>query len=64
MLPFFVDDEVLVFSKKGGEWLGDFLKVLYKSLVEVNMPEKAPQILYDTWKREVLDDLYFGLVHL
>ena len=38
-LPFFVDDEVLIFAKKGGEWLGDFRKVLYESSVEVDMHE-------------------------
>ena len=64
MIPFFVNDEVFVFAKKGGEWLGDFCKVLNKSPVEANVPEKAPQILYGTWKREVLDDLYLGLIHL
>ena len=63
MLPFFVDDEVFVFAKKGGEWLGDFCKILYKSSVKDNMPEKAPQISYGTWKREVLDDLYLGLIY-
>ena len=46
MLSFFVDDEVFVFAKKGSEWLGDFSEVLYESLVEVDVPEKAPQILY------------------
>ena len=40
----FVDDEVFVFAKKGGEWLGDFHKVLNKSLVEVDVLKKAPQI--------------------
>ena len=64
MLPFFVNDEVFVFAKNGGEWLGDFCKVLNGSLVEANMPEKVPQISYGTWKNEVLDDLYLGLVHL
>ena len=48
-LPFFVYDEVFVFEKKGGEWLGDFSKVLYESAVEANVPEKAPQISNDTW---------------
>ena len=42
MLPFFVDDEVFVFAKKGGELLGDFGKVLYESPVEGGVPEKAP----------------------
>ena len=64
MLPFFVNDEVFVFSNKGGEWLGDFREVLNVSPVEADMLEKAPQISYGTWKREVLDDLYLGLVHL
>ena len=49
MLPFFVDDEVLVFAKKGGEWLGNFGKVLYKSSVEADMPEKVPQVYNDSW---------------
>ena len=48
MLPFFVDDEVFIFEKKGGEWLGDFHKVLNESLIEADMPEKAPQISYGT----------------
>ena len=48
-LPFFVDDEVFVFTKKGGEWLGDFYKVLDKSPVEADVLEKAPQILYNSW---------------
>ena len=39
---FFVNDEVFVFAKKGGEWLEDLWKVLYESQVEVNVPEKAP----------------------
>ena len=64
MLLFFVYDEFFVFAKKGGEWLGDFGKVLYESPVEADLPEKAPQVSYGTWKREVLDDLYHGLVHL
>ena len=63
MLPFFFDDEVFVFANKGGEWLGDFLKVLNESPVEADMPEKAPQISNSTWKREDLDDLSLGLVH-
>ena len=42
MFPFFVNDEVLIFAKKGGEWLGDLGKVLYESLVEADMLEKAP----------------------
>ena len=49
MLPFFVNDEVLVFAKKGGEWHGDFCKVLDESLIEVDMPEKAPQVFNGTW---------------
>ena len=48
-LPFFVEDKVFVFAKKGGEWLGDFRKVLYESPIEVDMPKKAPQISYGTW---------------
>ena len=64
MLPFFIDDEVFVFAKKGGDWLEDFCKVLNESLVEANVPVKSPQISYGTWKREVLDDLYLCLVHL
>ena len=64
MLPFFVDDKVFVLTNKDGEWLGDFFKFLYESLVEADVPEKAPQISHGTWKREVLDDLYLGLVHL
>ena len=64
MLPFFLDDKVFVFAKKGGEWLGDFGKVLYESLVEADVPDKTPQISYSTWKREVLDYLYLGLVYL
>ena len=63
-IPFFIDDEVFVFANKGGEWLGNFRKVLYESSVEADVPEKDPQILYNTWKMEVLDDLYLGLVHL
>ena len=55
-LPFFVDDEVFVFAKKGGELLGDFCKVLYESSVEADVLEKAIQVVYGTWKREVLDD--------
>ena len=51
MLPFFVDDEVFVFSKKGGERLGDFRKILNESSVEADVLEKAPQISYGTWKR-------------
>ena len=49
MLPFFIDDEVFVFAKKGGEWLGYFRKILYESLVEADMPEKAPEISNGTW---------------
>ena len=64
MLPFFTDDEVFVFTKKGGEWLGDFCKVLNESPVEADVPEKAPQISYGTRKWEVFDDLYLGLVYL
>ena len=64
MLPLFVDDEIFVFAKKGGEWLGDFLKVLDESPLKADVPEKAPQISYGSWKREVLDDLYLGLVYL
>ena len=45
-LPFFVDDEVSVLTKKGGEWLEDFCNVLYESSVESDVLEKAPQILY------------------
>ena len=41
-LPFFVDDEVLVLAKKGGEGLGDFREVLDESSVEADVPEKAP----------------------
>ena len=62
-LPFFVNDEVFVFAKKGGERLGDFCKILNESSVEADVPEKAPRISYSTWKREVLDELYLGLVH-
>ena len=54
----------LSLQRRGGEWFEDFCKVLYKSPVEANVPKKAPQISYNTWKREVLDDLYIGLVHL
>ena len=42
MLPFFVDDEVLVFAKKGGEGLEDFGKILNESLIKTNVLEKAP----------------------
>ena len=63
MLPFFIDDEVFVFAKKGGEWLGGFHKVLYESSVEADVLEKSPQILYDSRVRKVLDDLYLGLIH-
>ena len=48
-LPFFVDDEVFVFAKKDGEWLGDFSKVLDESPIEADIPEKAPQIFKGTW---------------
>ena len=64
MLPFLVDDEVFVLAKKGGECLGDFFKVFYESLVEADVLETAPQISYGSYKREVVDDLYLGLVHL
>ena len=36
------NDEIFVFAKKGGEWLGDFCKFLYESLVEADVPDKAP----------------------
>ena len=58
-----MDDEVFVFAKKGGEWLGDFHKVLYESLVKADVPEKAPQISYGSQERKVSDDLYLGLIH-
>ena len=63
MLPFFVDDEIFVFAKKGGEWLGDFCNVLYKCSLEADVPKKAPQISYGSQERRVLDDLYLGLIH-
>ena len=43
--------------------VGDFHKVLYESSVEANMPENAPQILYGSRERKVLEDLYLGLIH-
>ena len=46
MLPFFVDDEVFVFGKKGVERLGNFREVLDESSIEADVPEKAPQILH------------------
>ena len=55
---------MFVYAKKGGEWVGDFCKVLDESSIEADIPEKAPQILYGTWYRYVLDDLYLGLIHL
>ena len=42
MLPFFVDDEVLVLAKKGGEGLGDFGKILNESSIKADVPKKAP----------------------
>ena len=60
----FINDEIFVFAKKGGQWLGDLGKVLDESSVEPDMPEKAPKVSYVTWYKEVLDDLYLGLVHL
>ena len=47
--PFFVDDKVFVFAKKGGDGLGDFCKVLDESPIEADVPEKAPQIFHGTW---------------
>ena len=63
-LPFFVDDDVFFLAKKGGEWLGDLHKVLYEFLVQADVVEKAHLISYGSWKREVVDDLYLGLVYL
>ena len=48
-LPFFFDDEVFVFAKKGGECLGDFCKVLNESSIEAGVPEKTPQVFDSTW---------------
>ena len=41
MIPFFINDEVFVVEKTGGEWLEDFCKLLYESSVEADVPEKA-----------------------
>ena len=38
-----------VFAKKGGEWLGDFRKVLDESSIEADMPKKVPQVFNGTW---------------
>ena len=64
MPPLFVDDEVFVLAEKCGEWLGDFCKVLYESRLEADVPKKAPQISYGSHEREVMDDLYLGLIHI
>ena len=44
VLPFFVDDEVLILAKKGGQRLRDFGKIYDETLVEANVLEKAPEI--------------------
>ena len=40
-LSFFVNDEVIILAKKGGQRLGDYDKVSKEPLVEANVPEEA-----------------------